>query len=292
MQKRFFFKALLCMPVILFGIEEENPVPLPIGNFSVPLVTQLAPLVSFGQLLIGEKAFLPQLMGSYIRGHNSYADVIAPSVIYGIRDDLSVFFVIPFSPKSRSGSSHSSGIEDIFLQFEYGFYNRARSDYTLTATVVANVQFPTGSDSKNPRTGNGSFSYFLGTTSAYLSYNWYAFISPGVNITTIHHGTKFGNSYLYQWGFARYIKQLSPRGWIFDLMIEFDGTYIQKDKIHGKTDPDSGGNIIFVLPSIWLSSKRWIFQGGIGLPLVQNLNGHQDKIKFSIDYNLGIAVQF
>jgi hypothetical protein len=75
-------------------------------------------------------------------------------------------------------------------------------------------------------------------------------------------------------------------------MIEFDGSYAEKDKIQGKTDPNSGGNVIFIVPSIWLSSKRWILQGGIGLPLLQNLNGHQDKIKYSIDYNLGIAVQF
>ncbi len=272
--------------------EKKDEDLLPLGNFSVPLVTQISPLISFGQLLIGKNALLHQLTGIYAQGHDNYDDVIAPNVIYGIRDDLSVFFSLPFTPRSRSGSSHSSGIEDIFLQGEYGFYNKTRADYTLQATVLANVQFPTGSSSKNPPTGHGSFGYFLGTTYAYTSFNWYAFISPGVNLTTTHHGTKFGNSYLYQWGFARCIKQLSPRGWIFDLMIEFDGTYAEKNKIRGITDLNSGGNVIFVTPSIWLSSKRWIFQWGIGFPLVQNLNGHQDKLKYSIDYNLGIAAQF
>jgi len=284
--------ALLSLHAILLGEEKETTEPLPIGNFSVPLITQIAPLVSFGQLLIGENALLPQLSGDYARGHKNYSDVIAPNVIYGIRNDLSVFFFVPFSPRSRSGSSHSSGIKDILLQTEYGFYNKSSSDYTFQATVVANIQFPTGSSSKNPPTGNGSFSYFLGTTYAYMSNNWYAFVSPGVNLTTRHHGTKIGNSYLYQCGFARYIDQLSPKGWIFDLMLEFDGTYTEKNKIHGATDPNSGGNVIFATPSIWLSSKRWVVQWGIGFPILQNLNGHQDKIKYSIDYNLGIAVQF
>ena len=292
MQKRIFFKALLCLPGIFFGSAKEKIEPLSIGNFSVPIMTQIAPLISFGQLLIGEKALLPQLSGTFIRGHDSYTDVIAPNVIYGIRDDLSVFFVVPFTPRSRSGTSHSSGIEDTFLQLEYGYYIKNQTDYNLVGTVVANVRFPTGSSSKVPPTGTGSFSYFIGTTYAYLSYNWYAFVSPGINLTTTHHGTKFGNSYVYQWGFARYIKQLSPIGWIFDLMIEFDGTYAEKNKIHGITDPNSGGNTIFVIPSIWLSSKRWILQWGIGFPLLQNLNGHQDKIKYSIAYNLGIGVQF
>lgn len=282
----------MCLPGILWGNENEKTEPLPIGNFSVPTVTQISPLVSFGQLLIGEKALLPQLMGAYTRGHNSYANLIDPNVIYGIQDDLAVFFSVPYSLGERSGSSHSSGIKDVFLQLEYGFYSKRCSDYILEATVVGNVQFPTGSSLKNPPTGAGSFSYFLGTTCAYLTANWYAFVSPGINLTSTHHGTKFGNSYLYQWGFARYIKQLSPRGWIFDLMVEFDGTYSEKNKIRGTTDPNSGGNVIFVIPSIWLSSKRWILQWGIGFPLLQNLNGHQTKAKYLIGYNLAVAFQF
>jgi len=279
------------MKGLLIG-EEQTPItPLPIGNFSVPLVSQIAPLISFGQLLIGKQALLPQLSGSYTRGHDNYSDTIAPNIIYGIREDLSAFFFVPFNPKSRNGASHSSGIQDIFLQMEYGFYNKTGLDYTLSATIVGNIQFPTGSTTKNPRTGNGSFTYFLGTTFAYLSENWYAFASPGVNLTTTHHRTRFGNSYLYQWGFARYIKPLSPPGWIFDLMVEFNGTYVEKNKMHGVIDPNSGGNSIFVTPSIWLSSKRWIIQWGIGFPIIQDLNGEQTKIKYSTACTLGIALQ-
>jgi hypothetical protein len=291
--RSLFFLVMLCVCGFLLGEENGRIEPLPIGNFSVPTMTQIAPLISFGQLLIGKQALLPQLFGSYTRNRrDSYSSTIAPNVIYGIRDDLSVFFFVPFNPKSRAGAAHSSGIEDIVLQMEYGYYSKARLDYTLEATLVGNVQFPTGSSSKNPRTGNGSFTYFLGTTFAFMSQNWYAFFSPGVNLTTTHHRTKFGNSYLYQWGFARYIKPLSPPGWVFDLMVEFDGTYLEKDKIKGAIDPNSGGNSIFITPSIWLSSKRWILQWGIGFPVVQNLNGEQDKVKYLIAYSLGIAFQF
>jgi len=291
-KKNLILIALLSLQSLLFGKEEETAGTLPIGNFSVPTATQISPLLGFGQLLVGENVFFPQITGSYARGHSSYFNVIAPSVTYGVRDDLALFFLAPFDIRSREDSSHSSGIRDVLLQAEYGFYNTSGSDYTFQATVVANVQFPTGSSSKSPPTGAGSFSYFLGTTYAYTSFNWFAFVSPGANLTTRRHGTKFGNSYLYQWGFARYIKQLSPQGWVFDLMLEFEGAYTEKDKIRGKTNPDSGGNVIFATPSVWLSSKRWIIQWGIGFPIIQNLNGHQDKIRYSIDYNLGIAVQF
>jgi hypothetical protein len=290
--KNYFFAAMLCLCRSVLSVEEERVEPLPVGNFSVPEVTQIGPLISFGQLLIGKQALLPQLSGWNTQGHDSYSNVIAPNIVYGIRDDLSVWLFVPFNPRSRSGSSHSSGIEDIFLQMEYGYFNKTHLDYMLQATIVGNVQFPTGSSTKHPRTGNGAFAYFLGTTFVYLSQNWYAFVSPGVNLTTTHHSTKFGNSYLYQWGFARYIKPLSPPGWIFDLMVEFDGVYFEKDRIRGAINSNSGGNSIFITPSLWLSSKRWVLQWGVGFPLVQNLNGKQDKIKYSIAYTLGMGFQF
>lgn len=292
MRPYFIFLSIL-VPFLAFAQEDEKEnQPLPIGNFSIPTVTQVAPLASFGQLIIGKDAVLPQLYGCYSQNQHGYQSTIAPNVIYGIREDFSVLFYVPFDPASQSYESHSSGIEDILVQLEYGYYNKSQKDYTLQGTVVANVQFPTGSCTINPRTGNGSFSYFLGTTFAYLSYNWYAFLSPGVNLTTQQNRTKFGNAYLYQCGIARYIKQLSPPGWIFDLMVEFDGTYLEKDKIQGVIDPDSGGNSIFITPSIYLASERVLIQWGVSLPLIQELNGLQDKNKYSIVSTIGVAFQF
>jgi hypothetical protein len=145
---------------------------------------------------------------------------------------------------------------------------------------------------KNPPTGNGWFSYFLGTTFVFMSYDWYAFLSPGAYFPTSHHGSKVGNSYLYQWGFARYIKALSPPGCIFDLMIEFDGTYSQKDRgSHGK-NLDTGGNVLLATPSFWLSSTSWLIQSGISFPIFQNLNGNQDKLEYDISYVAGLVLQF
>lgn len=294
MLKVVLFSVLLSLSILCWGKEEEEKKegPTPVGNFSVPVVTQISPLISFGQLLVGENAFLAEVFGFYDQTDHGYSNVIEPNGIYGIRDDMSLFFIVPFSLKGKEGSSHSSGIEDILLQYEYGFYQRTKKEYTLLSTVVANVQFPTGSSIKKPPTGSGWFTYFLGTTFSYMSPNWYAFFSSGANFPTAHHGTKFGNAYLYQCGFARYIKQLSPPGCIFDLMIEFDGTYFQKDRFAHVVDRNTGGNVIFVTPSIWLSSKSWLLQSGASFPILQNLNGEQDKIIYSINYAFGLAFQF
>jgi hypothetical protein len=293
MHKKFLLLLLLSMCVICSAREEvEGQETIPIGNFSVPAVTEIAPLISFGQLLIGENAILAQVSGFYSQKDHGHLNGIAPNVTYGIRDDMALYFSLPITFRNKEGPAHSSGIGDALLQYEYAFYTRTRKEYTLQATVVANVQFPTGSIRKNPPTGNGWFSYFLGTTFFFMSYDWYAFVSPGANFPTAHHGTKVGNSYLYQWGFARYIKALSPPGCIFDLMIEFDGTYSQKNRRSTKEEPDSGGNVLLATPSFWLSSTSWLIQSGVSIPILQNLNGDQDKIEYEISYVAGLAFQF
>ncbi len=276
----------------VFGYEHVPATLQPIGNFSVPTVTQIAPLISFGQLLVGEKTLLPQFGGNYVKMHHGYLDGMAPNIIYGIRDDLDVAVFIPFTPKSREDSSHSSGVLDMIVQAEYAYFAQTYEASTVTGSIVANLQIPTGSDSKYPRTGNGSCTYFAGTTFAWLSYNWYAFASAGSNFPSPHHHTKFGNAYLYQWGFARYLAIFSPMGWIFNLMIEFDGTYTTKDKIHGTVNHNSGGNEILLTPSIWLSSSRVVLQWGISVPIVQDVHGSMDKMQYQIAYNLGLALQF
>lgn len=286
--------AIVCLLLALFaplwGIEEEEAVPA--GNYAVSPRTQVGPLISFGQTLIGQNAFFPQVYSFFQQGPHNYSSVIAPSAIYGIRDDLALFLFAPISLRNRGGPFHSSGMNDTLLQVEYGYYSLSRKEYSLQGTVLAAVQFPTGSSSKQPPTGAGWFSYFLGTTFAYLSDTWYAFVSPGVNIPTARHGTKEGVSYLYQWGIARYIAALSPQGWVFNLMVEFDGTYNQRSKVGGSTNPNSGGNVLFITPSICLASETLFIQFGVGWPAIQQLNGHQTRIAYAIASNVGAGIQF
>lgn len=280
--------VLLALRTIAEAGQEKGPELPIIGNFSLPTSQEPAPLVSFGQNIVNKGDIIIELSGDHIRGHNSYFNDVIPNIIYGIRDDLVLYVAVPFSPGSKLGASHSSGIEDIPLQLEYAFFNKNTSQWSEQATVVGNVTLPSGSSSKNPPTGFGSTSYFLGTTFAHMTVKWYAFASPGVILTTSHHGTQFGNQFLYQCGVGRFIDS-SPTGWIFEWIVEFDGTYIGKDKFHNVTDPDSGGNTIFITPTIWMSSKRYIFQFGVGFPIVQNLNGHQDKLNMSINYNFAVT---
>ncbi len=70
-------------------------------------------------------------------------------------------------------------------------------------------------------------------------------------------------------------------------MVEADGQYTGKNKINGVKDPNSGGNVLFITPSMWISSNHLILQLGAGVPVIQHLIGTQDKNSYLLALNIG-----
>ena len=285
--KKNIFLLVLSFLIGASILKGEDVGHLPLGNFSLSTSQQISPLVSFGQTIVdkGQTQFFVFADSSF--GPDNYSTDIYPYVMYGIRDDLAVSLYVPFSPGNKYGSSYSSGIEDMYVQLEYAFYTRVGSYFEDQATIVADVIFPTGSSSKSPPTGAGSTSFFLGSAFSHTTYNWYFFVSPGAVLTTSKEGTKLGDQIVYQWGLGRDFP--SPVGWIFAWMVEFDGQYSWKSKTKGVTDPDFGGNVIYLTPSLWFSSEKYIIQFGAGYPIVQYLFGNQLKQNIALDFSLGVT---
>lgn len=283
---------LLLFPALLFSEEdkkeeEKKDEPPAIGNFALPVSQQPSPLVSFGENIIDQGTVQLFLFGDAFIGNHNYLSDLLPAILYGITDELSLFFNIPFSPRNQLGTSQSSGLEDIFVQLEYAFYNEQNRCFVDQATFVFNVTFPTGSAVKVPPTGFGAPTFFVGATFNRMRAYWFIFTSYGALIPCSNHGTRFGNQLLYQLGFGRDLP--SRAGTIFAWMVEIDGAYSYRNQIEGAIDPNSGGNVVYVTPSIWLSSKKLLFQLGIGYPVVQNLFGNRLKQFISLDFNIGIT---
>ncbi len=113
--------------------------------------------------------------------------------------------------------------------------------------------------------------------------DWFVFVGPGAVLVASDHGTKYGDEFLYQFGFGRNIP--SPEGVIYAWMIEVDGQYNQKNRIAGLIDDNSGGNTIYVTPSLWMSTKTTLIQFGISFPVNQHLYGKQRKFDWAFNFN-------
>jgi hypothetical protein len=242
--------------------------------------------VSFGQLVIGDDILQYYLLGDFFWGRDIFRMDLTPAILYGITDELAAYLRVPFTPANTQGDQSSFGIEDIILQFEYAYYTYNTRCYTNLGTIVTAIYYPTGDAHKNPPTGFGAPAFFIGGTFSHESIWRYFFFCPGALFPTENHGTKYGDQYLYEFGYEHIIYTIKDC-MIFAWMVEFDGTYSKKDRIHFKINPDSGGNVILLTPSLWFSTKRWIFQGGISLPIIQKLNGHQQKIGGAFLFSIG-----
>jgi len=264
---------------------KEKEEPPSIGNFSLPASQQPYGLFAFGGNIIDKSEVQLFFFADDFEGKDKVIIDLIPSVLFGITEDCSIFFTFSFTPELRDGNQKSSGLEDFFTQLEYAFYNKKTSDYVDQATLVGNITIPTGSIRKNPPTGFGSPSFFLGWTYCRMMVNWFVFTSEGAILTTSDRRAKIGDQFLYQFGFGRNIP--SPPGWIYAWMVEIDGQYNKKNRIHGNIDPNSGGNTIYATPSLWISSKDILLQFGVSFPINQNLFGKQNKFDYALNFNFG-----
>jgi hypothetical protein len=265
--------------------EQKQKEPPAVGNFAVPSSQQARPLISFGQSNLDKNvAQIYMFPATLVGEHKNYID-IAPSFVYGLTDNLTFVFTTPYAVHLREEERESSGISDYSAQLEYGFYNKSTSSFQEQASFVALIKAPTGSDMKQPPTGFGSPSYFLGGVFSRLYLDWYAFTSPGLLLTTPHNNVKIGNQFVYQFGLGKNISYVTNK-WIFNWLIEADGQYTETNHIFGIADPNTGGNVVLLTPSLRFSTEKMALQGGVGFPIVQNLHGNQFKNRYLIAANV------
>lgn len=259
------------------------------GNFILQTSQQPGSFISFGENIIDKNQIQLFLMTTDFSGNSTHNLSLTPAILYGITDNFSVFLNLPIDASLQDQPNHSSGLGDAFVQFEYAFYTKNTYSYTDQATIVGNMSVPTGSDTTNPPTGFGAPSFFLGTTFNRTYIKWLFFTSYGALLTTANGNTQFGNQFLYQAGTGRNLFDIENK-WIFAWIVEADGQYTAKNKLNGITDNDSGGNTIYITPSLWVSSQRLILQLGLGFPVMQHLFGEQEQNHYLLAANLGWTI--
>lgn len=261
----------------------KGPDPWMCGNFSLPVSQHIAPLSSFGQLVIDREDLLFYFAGDAVWGHKNYQTDLSAAILYGITDDLVAYVRLPFSTGGRDDDHYSAGLEDIYLQFEYAYYTFNTRCNSTQATIVSSVYYPSGSPKRNPPTGFGAPSFFIGSTFSHESQKDYYFLCLGALFPTDFDRSKIGDEYFYQCGYEHVISASRCR-YIFAWMIELNGLYSRKDRKESIIDPDSGGNQIAIIPSLFFSTRRWIYQAGIIIPAIQNRHGTQNRENLGVTF--------
>lgn len=301
--------------------QESEGSPPAIGNFALPSPQQPGPLMAFGQTLIGRN-YLQFSLETFSPYHVGGAfDSVNASLIYGISDNTALYFSYPLQDDVQTRTHRRTGLLDATLQLEHAFYSAGNTHYQEQATWVGAVTLPINEASTHViktrdrrrreilRRGGtkeeiistvitksttnleyGAPTFFGGATYNRTYVDWMGFVSPGFLLTTTSDHIRLGSQVFYQAGIGRNIYSITDQSILFG-MLEFDGQYTAKDHIYEHYNPNSGGNVIALTPSIWFSMKSFIAQVGVGFPVLQNLNGNQTKMDYFIAANFSWTIK-
>lgn len=246
------------------------------GNFSLKTSQQPGSLVSIGQTILDKNQGQINIILQSPQFEGGYNTTIAPNFTYGLTSEFALQIAVPVILQAKRFNTRSSGLSDLQLQLEYAYYNHDTKQFSEQGTLLGQLSFPTGSTEKQPPTGLGAMSLLLGTTFSRTYEKWVAFFCSGVTLLDSYHASNSGNQYLYEFGIGRNIDS-RPSKWIFAWLIELDGQYSTANTVDFLRDENSGGNVIYVTPSLWFSTPVLILQTGLGYAVSQNLLGEQRK---------------
>ena len=276
---------------------------LPQGTFSFGVQAEFIDLDEFSN---------SQLLGFAKRGKDVHtADSVFHSILnmgYGITDNVTVSLKMSYEKIDNIREVHSDepgeihlhgdakGIGDLAVMGQYRFL---KTDSTFEAALFVGLKIPTGKTNDrdiNGETfeaeflpGSGSWNPIIGIA-ATKRFGAVA-LDSNLQYTFGTRGTQFTNlGDMFSYNAAVSYRAISGEiAW--DLILEANGEWKEKQRIRGEKDPNSGGNILFLSPGTRLAfGKKFSTYLSIGIPMLQDMNGTQEDTNYrallGISFNL------
>lgn len=278
---RVLFGCALVLPLRAMEVDfnpdsPESPLPK-IGNFRLRTAQQPVSLFGTQQTIVDKGDIL--LFNGLVNNKGSLAskETVA-GVLYGMTDNWSVLAAVPYALELKDQECQTSGIEDIILHTDVALWKRESSHSAQLWTGLSYALFPTGNPRLAPPTGFGAPTVAVATTFSHTTVKFYSALSLLGFFHMTHNNMRPGNQFTYEYA-AGYNLGHPMCGTLVGL-LEFNGIHLKKNKIDCKTDPLSGGNIIFLGPSLFWSFANVVLQVGIQFPLVHKLHNPQERYSY------------
>lgn len=306
-----------------FGIGTASPVitqtgiTLPQGMIATGLITQFT---QFDNVSAGRLMAISSTASSEPRGHvHSTKSLTIPSVFaaIGVTDDLTLGARLPYVRRDGLISAHDFGSElhnqgnpDGFggVSF-FGQYRVYRSEDNLNhLSVIVALKTPAGATRQRamgklievhsqPSGGSWNPSAGLSFTRAMGKFSFdssilYTFATTGARHTNL--GDLFDYNFALSYAFVGEAKDAlfsSSNQSQWTGILELNGTWQDYLKSGGMTDPNSGGNIVYISPGVRYSGgSNWNTALSIGTPIVKDSNGFQTDPDYRITFRFVIVL--
>lgn len=273
----------------------------------LPLGTSLAAPITFNTALpVSEGQFIARSL--LVFDKKSTSDITSEqlnlvSVLgYGVNSKLTVFGVLPNSWVKRDENGltrrdHSIGDAEFFARYEVLRIDKPGATKRIAPFI--GVRLPTG---ERGLTSDGTNDVFAGVTftSASSKYNLEAQVRYDRNghdttFNTFDQSSRFdqGDSISTDISWQKRVlpnKIKSDTKAFWFAVLEANLSYSQHNKIDGNSVNDSGGFVASVSPGLQYSTRRWIGEIALRVPVIKNVNGSA----LEPDYTLftGVRVKF
>jgi hypothetical protein len=212
---------------------------------------------------------------------------------YGVTSDLTLFGALPYldkeltldGPGGQRLERGSHGIGDARLFARYTLFHDDAPGRTFRIAPFFGVETPTGDDHAADRfgrlppplqSGSGSWDPFGGLVLTYQTLDYELDAQLAYQANTEANGFAFGDVTRLD-GAVQY--RLWPRqlgggvpGFLYGV-LESNLIHRDNNEFDGKGDANSGGTQLFLSPGLQYVTRRWVVEGIVQLPVVQDLNG-------------------
>ena len=223
-------------------------------------------------------------------------DLASTSVIavlgYGLNHKLALFGVLPYVDKeldimmngSRVNRS-SSGLGDASAFLRYTLVQRDQPGHTFRVAPFAGLKAPTGDDNKSDsigrlppglQSGSGAWDVFGGVTATYQTLDFQADAQASYRVRNEANGFDPGDEFRLDGSLQYRLWPQSLGDGVPDFLYAvLEANLVRRDnnRVNGADDPNSGGTTIYLSPGVQYVTRRWIVEGVVQLPVVQNLHG-------------------
>lgn len=238
---------------------------------------QVGPLFCYGQNILDKGKIRLRERTFFIKNSSNSFTYISCQAFYSLSDDWTVWVDFPVKLQDK-GFNNTSRLLATRLETEYAYHHIVTEEKRVLATVVGNCIIPTkytdNDNSLNVYNGTGSVSFYLATTASLLTPDWYAYGSAGIQLNVPYHTNRFGQLFRYEWIIGHSIPTSS---WNTYIMLEFSGAHLQKNRVCGIKDINSGGDVIYVGPSLVSRSDHFYLWTGMQGAVFSRLNGNQEQ---------------
>ncbi len=221
---------------------------------------------------------------------------VSPVVIpYNVSTRLLIGGVFPYFNKdldTNEGSVSSSGFGDTKLFAKYVVHQIDKRQETIRFVLKSSLTLPTGDEDAEPALGDGTTDYSFGVVAGWIKPRVSLTTEAVYSLNTSRRGMNFGDSFAYNFALGYrlspnvYERYPSPQ---VNVYMELNGIITKRDVLNSQSDKDTGGTTLLLSPGIqYIGGRKWLVEGSIQFPIVDNLNGSQ--LETDIIASLGLRI--